>query len=46
MLSNTTSTVICMTENQVEDFRMIFKDEHQKKTIEERNKYKYVVWNC
>ena len=31
MLSNTTNTVICMTENQVEDIRMIFKDKHQKK---------------
>jgi probable DNA repair protein len=44
MLSNTTSTVICMTENQVEDFRMIFKDEHQKKTIQLPGIYSLNRW--
>jgi len=33
MQSNTTSTVICMTENQVEDIRLILRGKHQKKTI-------------
>ena len=44
MLSNTTSTVICMTENQVEDFRMIFKDKHQKKTIQLPGIYSLNRW--
>ena len=44
MLSNTTSTVICMTENQVEDFRMISKDKHQKKTIQLPGIYSLNRW--
>ena len=44
MLSNTSSTIICMTENQVEDFRMIFKDEHQKKTIQLPGIYSLNRW--
>ena len=44
MLSNTTSTVICMTENQVEDIRMIFKDKHQKKTIQLPGIYSLNRW--
>ena len=44
MLSNTTNTVICMTENQVEDIRMIFKDKHQKKTIQLPGIYSLNRW--
>jgi len=44
MLLNTKSTVICMTENQVEDIRMIFKDKHQKKTIQLPGIYSLNRW--
>jgi probable DNA repair protein len=44
MLSNTTSTVICITENQVEDIRLIFKDRHQKKTIQLPSIYSLNRW--
>ena len=44
MLSNKKSTVICMTENQVEDIRMIFKDKHQKKTIQLPGIYSLNRW--
>jgi probable DNA repair protein len=44
MLSNTKNTVICMTENQVEDIRLIFKDMHQKKTIQLPGIYSLNRW--
>ena len=44
MLSNTLSTIICMTENQVEDIKLIFKDKHQKKTIQLPGIYSLNRW--
>ena len=44
MLSNTKNTVICMTENQVEDIRLIYKGMYQKKTIQLPGIYSLNRW--
>ena len=44
MLLNTTSKIICMTENQVKDILLIYKENQQKKTVRLPNIYSLNRW--